>query len=79
MAARRGRIFMVSFSLLTMRTIDFADKSISYVRQQNLIRVTSKDRASGKTASCLVEPHVAFKHFAKKLAAWKKSISRNKK
>jgi hypothetical protein len=78
MAARRGRIFMVSFSLLTMRTIDFADKSISYKRQENLIRVTSKDKASGKTASCLVEPHVASKHFAKKLAAWK-SMSRSKK
>ena len=71
MAATRGRIYMVSFSLLTMRTIDFADKSISYKWQENLIKVTSKDKASGKTASCLVEPHVAFKHFAKKMAAWK--------
>ena len=61
-----------------MKTIDFADVSISYVRQENLVRVTRKDRASGITASCLVEPHVAFKHFAKKLAAWK-SMSRSKK
>ena len=61
-----------------MKTIDFADKSISYVRQENLVRVTSKDRASGKTASYLVEPRVASKHFAEKLAAWK-SIPRSKK
>ena len=79
MAARRGRIFMVSFSLLTMRTIDFADVSISYERQANLIKVTRSDRKSRAVLNeLLVEPAVAAKHFAEKLNSWK-AMPRSKK
>lgn len=79
MAATRGRIYMVSFSLLTMRTLDFATESISYKRQAHLIKVTLSDRKSRAVLNeVLVEPAVAFKHFADKLDSWK-AMPRSKK
>jgi hypothetical protein len=79
MAATRGRIYMVSFSLLTMRTIDFPAESFSYEQQANLVEVTHRDRKSRAVLNqVLVEPRIASKHFAQKLASWK-AMSRSKK
>lgn len=71
-------ILMNTLTFDSPRIIDFDDRSIKYVRRENLVQLTCKDKATGKTANCLVEPHVASKHFAQKLASWK-AMSRSKK